>query len=264
VIEQPVSVESLCNDFGNLGIGQGSRVLVHSSFRSVGPVERGPDGLVDALLTAIGPSGMLVVPTFTYRSERFDPRTTPGRTGAVSEAVRLRSDTHRSLHPFYSVAAIGPEASVLCVGHELQPGTGIDTPLDRHAAHGGLIVLIGVGHEANTTIHVGEFHAAVSYLDIPFDPTWPTTAEVVAPTGNMMCSYDRFPGCSRAFSVLEAPLRARGAVRDGTVGAAAAQVVPARAVIDEAVALLADNETALLCSDPDCFRCPRARARIAC
>lgn len=260
---QVESVESLLRDFDDLGIGTGSRVLVHSSLRAVGTVERGPDGLVDALLAAIGPTGTLVVPTFTYRSEHFDPVTTPGRTGAVSEAVRRRPGAFRSLHPFYSVAAIGPDAVGLCMDHELLAGTGVGSPLDRHAALGGLIVLIGVGHEADTTIHVGEFHADAPYLDIPFDPAWPTTAEVTTPDGPMTCSYDRFPGCSRAFGILEPQLRARGVVRDGPVGGATAQVVPGQAVIEETVALLARNEAALLCADPSCFRCPRARTTIA-
>ena len=151
----------------------------------------------------------------------------------------------------------------LCHGHELLPGMGVGSPLDRHAGAGGLVVLIGVGHEADTTIHVGEFHAAASYLDIPFDPTWPTAAEVVTPRGLLPVLYDRFPGCSRAFGVLEPHLRRRGVVRDGLVGKARTQVVPGQALIDETVALLAADEAALLCADPDCYRCTRARARIA-
>ena len=78
------------------------------------------------------------------------------------------------------------------------------------------MLLLGVGHTANTTVHVGEFHADAPYLDIPFDPDWPTHGS------------DRFPGCSRAFGLLERPLRDRGAIRDGKVGGALTQLVPAR------------------------------------
>lgn len=257
-----VPVESLSRDLRALGLGAGSAVLVHSSLRAVGHVEGGADGLVDAVLRVIGPEGTLVAPTFTYRSPRFDPAATPGRTGAVGEALRVRRDAIRSLHPFYSVAAAGPLAAELCRGHELLPGTGIDSPLDRLAAHGGLVLLVGVGHESNTTIHVGEFHAAASYVDIPFDPTWPSAAEVVTPEGLMLVSYDRFAGCSRAFGVLEPRLRARGAVVDGLLGMARAQVVAGRVVIEETVALLAADEGALLCGDPGCYRCSHARERL--
>jgi len=122
--------------------------------------------------------------------------------------------------------------------------------------------LLGVGHDRNTTIHVGEFHAAVPYLDIPFDPTWPVEAEIVTGDEIRTVAYSRFPGCSRAFGVLEPLLRARGAVRDGSVGKARTQLVAGRAVIEETVALLASDPAALLCADPGCYRCPRARARL--
>ena len=85
---------------------------MHSSLRSVGTVERGAEGLVDALLAARrAGAGTLMVPTFTYGSARFDPGATPGRTGAVAEALRRRAGAIRSLHPFYSVAALGPLAA---------------------------------------------------------------------------------------------------------------------------------------------------------
>ena len=140
------------------------------------------------------------MPTFTYDSARFDPGSTPGRTGAVAEALRLRAGAVRSLHPFYSVAAFGPLGVELTRGHELLPGTGIGSPLDRLADAGGLILLLGVGHDRSTTIHVGEFQAEAFYLDIPFDPTWPTAAEIVTGDETRHMSYDRFPGCSRVFA----------------------------------------------------------------
>ena len=167
-----------------------------------------------------GRSGTVMVPTFTYDSARFDPGATPGRTGAVAEALRRRAGAVRSLHPFYSVAAFGPRGVELTRGHELLPGTGIGSPLDRLAAAGGLILLLGVGHDRSTTIHVGEFRAGAFYLDIPFDPAWPTTAEIVTGDETRRVSYDRFPGCSRVFGVIEPHLRARGAIEDGPVGRA--------------------------------------------
>jgi aminoglycoside 3-N-acetyltransferase len=257
-----VGVDSLADDLRALGIILGCSVLVHSSLRSVGTVERGAEGLVDALLAAVGPEGTVMVPTFTYDSARFDPGATPGRTGAVAEALRRRAGAVRSLHPFHSVAAFGPLGAELTRGHELLPGTGIGSPLDRLAAADGMILLLGVGHDRSTTIHVGEFHAEAFYLDIPFDPTWPTAAEIVTGDETRRVSYDRFPGCSRSFAVIEPHLRACRAIGDGLVGRADAQLVVGAAVIEESVALLARDEAALLCADPDCYRCSRAHARL--
>ena len=250
-------------DLAHLGIRPGTRVVVHSSFRAVGPVQGGPAALVQALVDVVGPDGLVVAPTFTYDTPRFDPATTPGRTGAISEALRARADAVRSLLPFYSVAAFGAGAERLCAGHEHLPATGLGSPLDRLAGGGGEVLLLGVGHIANTTGHVGEFHADAPYLDIPFDPDWPVAAEVDRPEGGVLrVSYDRFPGCSRAFGVLEAPLRARDAIRDGSIGRAIAQLVSGAAVVEETAKLVRADPAALLCADAGCYRCSRARARI--
>jgi aminoglycoside 3-N-acetyltransferase len=229
-----------------IGLRPGDRVVVHSSLRAVG---RDAEELLDELLDAVGPSGLVVMPTFTYDNETFAPDA-PGRTGALAEALRRRPAAVRSAHPTYSLAAIGPGAAELLEGHERVGATGIDSPLDRLAAADGLVLLLGVGHTSNTTAHVGEFHANAPYLGIPFDPAWPTHG------------YDRFPGCSRAFGVLERPLREQGSIRDGKIGNALAQLVRGSAVIDATVELLRADLAALLCTDPACYRCSRARAAL--
>jgi aminoglycoside 3-N-acetyltransferase len=84
---------------------------------------------------------------------------------------------------------------------------------------------------------------------------------VVQPDGTTRSyTYDRFPGCSRAFGVLDDPLAEHTTL--GSVGEATARLVPGRAVIAATVALLQDDPLALLCTDPACYRCTRARARL--
>lgn len=230
-----------------IGLRLGDRVVVHSSLRAVG---LDAEELLDRLLDAVGAEGLVVMPTFTYDNENFAPDM-PSRTGALAEVFRRRPDALRSLHPTYSVAAIGAGAAELLERHERTGATAVDSPLDRLAGSGGLVLLLGVGQTSNTTAHVGEFHADAPYLDIPFDPAWPTHG------------HDRFPGCSRAFGALERPLRERGAIRDGMVGRALAQLLPGSAVIEETVALLRADPVALLCTDPGCYRCSRARDRFS-
>ena len=260
---QSLSVRGLTDSLHALGIRGGDRLLVHSSLRSLGQVERGADGVVDALLETLGPKGLLVVPTFTYFSTRFDPAATPGRTGAISEALRRRVDAVRSLHPFYSVAAVGHGATALCEGHEALPGTAIGSPIDRLAREGGFVLLLGVGQITNTTVHVGEFHADASYVGIPFDPSWPRAADIALDDGSVLSvAYDRFPGCSRAFGAIEWTLRRKGTVRDGLVGRSSAQLVPGRAVIDATLEALDADPAALLCTDPHCYRCTTARRKL--
>jgi len=229
-----------------IGLGSGNTVAVHASLRAVG-LEA--NEVIDALLQAVGPDGLVVMPTFTYDNESFAPDL-PGRTGTLAEVFRRRPDALRSAHPTYSVAAVGAGAAELLGGHEQAGATGVDSPLGRLAAAGGYVLLLGVGQTANTTVHVGEFQAGATYLDIPFDPGWPAHGA------------ETFPGCSRAFGALERPLRKRGAIRDGKVGNGLAQLVSGAAVIDATVELLRADPTALLCTDPGCFRCSRARARL--
>lgn len=260
----PRTQSDLIEDLRRIGLRPGDRVVVHSSYRSIGPVDGGPGAVVDALLDVIGPEGLLVVPTFTYDTARFDPLRELGRTGVVSETTRARPGAHRSLHPAYSVAAIGDGAEGICRDHERHAGTDVGTPLDRLATAGGLVLLVGVGATSNTTVHVGEFHAAVPYLEIPFSPDWPTAHEIVVPGGRpVQVAYRRFPGCSRAFGSLEWRLRRRSAVRDGQLGAALMQLVDGAAIVEETVAELRHDPAALLCTDASCYRCTLARVLLS-
>ena len=53
-------------------------LLVHTSFRTIRPVEGGPLGLMEALRDAVGPEGTLVMPSWSGDDdEPFDPITTP-------------------------------------------------------------------------------------------------------------------------------------------------------------------------------------------
>jgi aminoglycoside 3-N-acetyltransferase len=254
---------TLVEDLRALGLAAGDRVVVHSSLRAVGHVPGGAETVVDALLEVLGPEGLLVVPAFTYTTARFDPAIEPGRTGAIAEAARLRPGAVRSLHPTHSVAALGSGARELCANHEDVAGTDIDSPLDRLARAGGFVLLLGVGHIANTTVHVGEFRAGAPYLSTPYGPSWPRVHEIVTGGEVRTVEYDRFPGCSRAFGVVERGLRERSIIRDGRVGRAESQLVPGEALIAESLALLARDAQALLCSDAQpSHRCARVRGPL--
>jgi aminoglycoside 3-N-acetyltransferase len=101
-----------------IGLSKGDVVAVHGSLSSFGRVEGGAETVVDALLDVLGAEGTLVVPTFTYGLDVYDPKESPSMVGAISEAVRKRTNALRSLHPTHSVAAIGELADVVTEGHE--------------------------------------------------------------------------------------------------------------------------------------------------
>src|SRR6187551_3686776 len=97
-----------------IGLASGDAVVVHASLRAVG---LDANDVIEALLEAVGPDGLVVMPTFTYANESFVPDL-PGRTGTLAEVFRRRPDALRSAHPTYSVAAVGADAAELVDGHE--------------------------------------------------------------------------------------------------------------------------------------------------
>jgi aminoglycoside 3-N-acetyltransferase len=252
----------LTANFQRIGLQTGDAVVLHSSLRSIGRVEGGAETVVGALLDVLEPDGLLVAPTYTYWTQRFEPATAPSLTGAISETMRHWPGAARSWHPTHSVAAIGAGAAEICAGHHLVGPVSHGSPLDRVAARGGKILLLGVGHVTNSTIHVGEVHAGVPYLDIPFSADSFSSATVVTPDGELQVEMRQPSGCSKAFGAIEQALRERGAIRDGMIGGAVSQLMTGHEVISAVVEKLVRDPAGLLCTDPCCYRCTQALLSI--
>ena len=70
----------------DLGVQPGGVLLVHCAFSQVKPVEDGPEGLIAALRSALGPEGTLVMPSMTADDDHpFDPRATCIGMGIVAQ-----------------------------------------------------------------------------------------------------------------------------------------------------------------------------------
>jgi aminoglycoside 3-N-acetyltransferase len=258
----PRSGSDLVDGLRRLGIQDGDAVVVHSSLRALGPVDGRAETVVTALLDVTGERGTLLVPTYTYFTTRFDPRSEPSLTGRLTETIRNRKDAHRSWHPTHSVAAIGADAAKVVENHHLKPACGFGSPMDQMVTRNGWVLLIGVGHSANSTIHVGEVHAAVPHLDVPFFADSPTEATVVTPSGSVNVPIIHPSGCSKAFGAVERPMRQRGAIRDGILGSALVQLMRGRVLVETVVEMLTANPGELLCSDPACHRCTESRKLV--
>jgi aminoglycoside 3-N-acetyltransferase len=232
----------------DLGLLPGSAVLVHSSLSSFGHVDGGADTVIDALLAAVGAGGTVLVPTLTGSEALapdnppyFDPLTTPCWTGRIPETFRQRPTAIRSLHPTHSVAAIGAD------GHldSLSP-CDESSPYGRLAAHPqGYVLLIGVTHESNTTMHHIEELAGADYHLQPE----PVAAQIVVDgrtiTRHMLLhAY----GTRRHFSVLEPLLRERGIQRDGRVGEAPLRLIAAGPLVELGLRALRGSRR-LLCQN---------------
>ena len=247
------------------GMKPGDHLLVHSSLRSVGPIEGGPDALIDALLEVVGPEGTLAMPAFNYRRylpfPHFDARTTPGRTGALTEIFRKRPETLRSLHPTHSITAQGKRAAEFLADHYKFETFGIGSPLDRLAQAGGYVLLLGVTHLANSCIHVGESHAGRMKFYWEEGPL--PIVKILQPEGKVIAhQLDCSASCSMAFNAVEYPMRRKNMITDLTLGEALCFLMKGRDVIEAVVGMIGEQPDALLCNRPNCRPCSMARRYI--
>lgn len=167
---------SLETDLHRLGVSAGDVVLVHSSLSGLGNVQGGADAVIDALLSAVGPTGTVLFPTLTGTPDDgpesppvIDVRSTPCWTGRIPETARRRSGAIRSLHPTHSVTAIGAKAGQYASGHH-QGASPCDerSPYYRLIREGGYILLLGgVTQENNTTLHCLEELATSPIISSP-------------------------------------------------------------------------------------------------
>ncbi len=178
---QLVTKTGLMGDLGALGVEPGMALIVHSSLSSLGWVCGGPQAVIEALQEVLGPHGTLVMPTHTsqltdpagwqnppvpegwwepIRREMpaYDPAlTTTLGMGAIPEAFRKARGVRRSDHPQLSFAAWGAHRDRVVGHHRLEDSMGERSPLARLYDVGGHVLLLGVGHANNTSLHLAEY-----------------------------------------------------------------------------------------------------------
>jgi len=260
-----ITPNQIVSSLRGAGVAQGDPLVVHSALRSVGTVEGGAEALIEALIETIGPEGMLAMPAFNYTrpvpAPHFDPLTTPGATGALTELFRRRPGTLRSLHPAHSVCAFGKHAAEYLVGHERHGSFGIDSPLDRIAKAGGWILLVGVTQTANSIIHVGESHARVRKFW--WNDGEPPQVRTKMPDGSMAeLPLDCSSSCSAAFNAVEGPMRDQGLIRDLHVGNAISYLMRGSDAIATVVDMIRQRPDVLFCTRHDCRPCRLGRIAV--
>ncbi|WP_310550975.1 aminoglycoside N(3)-acetyltransferase [Paenibacillus glufosinatiresistens] len=182
---QPIlTLPDLIREFRACGLAEGQTVIAHASLSRLGFVVGGAETLIRALLTVLGPEGTLMIPSQTWKNldpdtgvhgdlpaawrpiirehwPAYDPALTPAiGMGQAAEMLRTWPGAARSDHPARSFAAVGPKARHLTGGHDLRNIFGSGSPLDKLYQLGGHVLLIGVGHDKNTSLHLAETRAA--------------------------------------------------------------------------------------------------------
>jgi aminoglycoside 3-N-acetyltransferase len=239
-----------------LGVEPGGVLLVHTAFSKLKPVEGGPDGLIAALRSVLGPDGTLVMPSMSDDDEQpFDRQRTPcAGMGIVAERFWRQPGVRRSDSP-HAFAAIGPRAATITGPHPWDFPHGPDSPVGRVHDLDGQVLLLGVGHDADTTVHLAEALAGVRYRQ----PKWLTLVRDGRP---VRADYLEIDHCCENFARMDGWLETEGLQRRGRVGHGEARLARARDIVRVAVTRLRADETAFLHPPGVDAECDAARGSI--
>jgi aminoglycoside 3-N-acetyltransferase len=198
------------------------------------------------------------MPTMTDGASVFDPRVTPSDgMGIMAELFWRQPGVLRSTHPGGSFAAEGPHAARICARQPLSPPHGPDSPVGRVHDLDGQVLLLGVTHGENTTMHLAEAIAKV-----PYAVSHPCVVEEDGMVRTVM--VPETDHCCRGFCVADEWLRLRDLQREGKIGSAHARLFGSRDLVAIAVERLSANPLMLLCPrTEDCEECAAAYASIA-
>lgn len=251
LVATPVTEDSLLKDLQALGIKRGDTLIVHSAMSKIGWVCGREVAAVGALLRAVGRTGLLVMPAHSGDNSEpsdwqnppvpeswfaaireampaYNRRVMPTRSmGRIAECFRAWPGTRRSAHPHVSWCARGHGARRLLRGHTFdKPCFGLGSPLGRLYRRNAKVLLLGVGYENCTALHLAETLysgtpriAVGAAVRICGKRVWRSWQEIDM-------NSDQFPLIGEAYEA------AGGDVVCGKIGAADCKVIRVRELVD--------------------------------
>jgi len=261
-----VAYRDFITGFRKLDIDPSCPVVAHASLAAFGEVHGGAGSVLDALVSAFN---AVIMPTFTYKTmvipevgppdnalvygsgkdtnrvaEIYHPGM-PADTmmGVVAEGMRTQAGAQRSSHPILSFAGVNAA--------EILDAQTIDQPLlpiQRLIDDEGWVLLLGVDHTVNTSIHFCE-HLAGRKQFI----RWALTSGGVVPCPG-------FPGCSEGFEAVAPHLEPD--IRRIELGGAIVQAIQLVSLVETVCGMIKRDPCALLCEREDCERCNAVRASV--
>ena len=269
-----ISVRELLDGFKSLPL-RGGAVIAHGSFKSFGRVQGGPRVVIDALLNSCA---SLMMPAFTYdtlvtplvgppnnavdyaaaeekrkRQELDGNAISPipfrfkmiadKEMGILAETLRRHPAARRSFHPILSFAGVNADFAL-----DRQTIYDPFAPIGALAERNGWVVLMGVDHTVNTSIHYAEKLAGRRQF-----VRW-------ALMRRRIVECRGFPGDSSGFQELARYLD--NDVLLVTIGEARVQAIQLNRLFDRVRLLIKEDPLALLCQRDDCARCNAVRESI--
>jgi aminoglycoside 3-N-acetyltransferase len=255
---EPRTRTSLAHDLRIFGLEPGMTVIVHSALSSLGWVNGGAVALIQALMDVLTPEGTLVMPahsgdlsepscwcnppvpkdwlqTVRDTMPAYEPDITPTRgIGTVPETFRKFPGVLRSNHPAVSFAAWGKNAGFITAGHGLDFPMGDTSPLARIYDLDGVVLLIGIGYDRNTSLHLAEYRSGTMARQAQGAPILEYNKRVWREYNDIEGDSDGFPVIGQAFEQCHAVIY-------GVVGSAECRLIRQRELIDFAVQWLIDR-----------------------
>jgi aminoglycoside N3'-acetyltransferase len=248
----------LTEQLHTLGVDEGDVLLVHTSYRAVRPVDGGPAALVAALQSAVGDDGTLVMPSWgDDDNSPFDPATTSvsADLGVTAATFAHMAGVRRSAHPF-AFAAVGRHADEIVADPLPTPPHRLESPVGRVWELDGKVLLLGVGHDADTTIHLAEVLARVPY-------GVPKHCTVLDDGRSVRVDYLENDHCCQRFALADQWVRATGVQREGRVGNAHARLSRSREIVQVVRDRLERSPLIFLhAPDDNCGECDAARRSV--
>ncbi|MDH3643004.1 MAG: AAC(3) family N-acetyltransferase [Gammaproteobacteria bacterium] len=259
--QQPVTPSRLVRELADLGLRPGMTVVVHTSLSKIGWVPGGAQGVIAALLDLLTATGTLVMPAHSGNlsdpanwiappvpktwwddirndTPAYDPALTPTRNmGAVAESFRKYPGVQRSAHPHVSFTALGPNAARVLADHRAGCMFGERSPLARLYELDAHVLLLGVVHANNTSIHLAEYRA-----EFPGKRYHTEGAPMMVDGSRQWVSFEDLQTSDDDFAALgEDFARETGLEGRGSVGWGEARLMRVRAIVDYAVAWLSSH-----------------------
>ncbi|MBE2268720.1 MAG: AAC(3) family N-acetyltransferase [Anaerolinea sp.] len=250
----PLTIQSLAEQFAACGLAAGQTVVVHTAMSKLGWIVGGAVSVIEALLQVLTPTGTLMMPAHTSGNTdpsgwqhppvpqawwqiirdhmpAYDPAVTPTRQmGAVAELFRTLPGVQRSAHPISSFAAYGAHAAYLTADHHVTDEFGLTSPLGRLYELDGYVLLIGVGHSNNSSLHVAEWRAHF--------PSKRTIRQGTAMRVNgerQWVEFDELDLNSDDFDQIGDAYEVENGIRRGSIGRAEIRFMRQRPLVDYAV-----------------------------
>lgn len=261
-----LTYRTFVKELRSLPIDGNPPVIAHVSLSAFGEVEGGANTLLGALLTVFP---ALMMPTFTYKTmitphsgppnngieygngddanrmaEFFWPHTPPDALmGVVAKTLLKHPKAQRSLHPILSFGGINITRYL-----EAQSIEEPLAPIHALMQAGGWVLLVGVDHTVNTSIHLGERLAGRKTF----------TRWALTPKGIITCPG--FPGCSKGFNAIEPHIKEYSS--EVTIGQGTVRAMSVSILVEKTIELIHNDPFALLCNDEHCLRCKSVRSSI--